>query len=108
MFFSNYPDSKVHGAIMGPTWVLPAPDGPHAGPMNFAIRVTLNQMMVQVRKYHLGGSLKAVLNSVDMTVTSSGCLAPNTAADRSSVVLSTTPGREDGFRRPGPQEDVFH
>ena len=34
-----YPDSKVHGANMGPTWVLPAPDGPHAGPMNLAIRV---------------------------------------------------------------------
>ena len=24
----TYPDSKVHGAIMGPTWVLSAPDGP--------------------------------------------------------------------------------
>ena len=24
-----YPDSKVHGANMGPTWVLSAPDGPH-------------------------------------------------------------------------------
>ena len=23
------PDSKVHGANMGPTWVLSAPDGPH-------------------------------------------------------------------------------
>ena len=32
------PDSKVHGANMGPTWVLSAPDGPHAGPMNLAIR----------------------------------------------------------------------
>ena len=32
------PDSKVHGANMGPTWVLPAPDGPHVGPMQFAIR----------------------------------------------------------------------
>ena len=37
----NTPDSKVHGANMGPTWVLSAPDGPHAGPMNFAIRDTL-------------------------------------------------------------------
>ena len=26
------PDSKVHGANMGPTWVLSAPDGPHVGP----------------------------------------------------------------------------
>ena len=32
-------DSKVHGANMGPTWVLSAPDGPHVGPMNLAIRV---------------------------------------------------------------------
>ena len=34
-----FPDSKVHGANMGPTWVLSAPDGPHVGPMNLAIRV---------------------------------------------------------------------
>ena len=32
------PDSKVHRANMGPTWVLPAPDGPHVGPINLAIR----------------------------------------------------------------------
>ena len=32
------PDSKVHGANMGPTWVLSAPDGPHVGPLNLAIR----------------------------------------------------------------------
>ena len=32
------PDSKVHGANMRPTWVLSAPDGPHVGPINLAIR----------------------------------------------------------------------
>ena len=32
-----FPDSKVHGANMGPTWVLSAPDGPYVGPMNLAI-----------------------------------------------------------------------
>ena len=32
------PDSKVHGANMGPTWVLSAPGGPHVGPMDLAIR----------------------------------------------------------------------
>ena len=32
------PDSNVHGANMGPTWVLSTPDGPHVGPMNVAIR----------------------------------------------------------------------
>ena len=31
------PDSKVHGANMGPTWVLPAPGGPHVGPINLVI-----------------------------------------------------------------------
>ena len=35
----SYPDSKVHGANMGPTWVLSAPDGPHDGFMNLAIWV---------------------------------------------------------------------
>ena len=34
------PDSKFHGANMGPTWVLSAPDGPHVGPMNLAIWVS--------------------------------------------------------------------
>ena len=32
------PDSMVHGTNMGPTWVLSAPDGPHVGPMNLAVR----------------------------------------------------------------------
>ena len=36
-----YPDSKVHGANMGPTWVLSAPDGPYVGPMNGAIKVCI-------------------------------------------------------------------
>ena len=28
----DYPDSKLHGANMGPTWVLSAPDGPMLSP----------------------------------------------------------------------------
>ena len=32
------PDSKIHGTNMGPTWVLSAPDAPHIGPVNLAIR----------------------------------------------------------------------
>ena len=32
------PDCKVLGANMGPTWGLSAPDGPHVGPTNLAIR----------------------------------------------------------------------
>ena len=37
-WYWTIPDNKVHGANMGPTWVLSAPDGPHVGPMNLAIR----------------------------------------------------------------------
>ena len=29
---------------MGPTWVLSAPDGPHVGPMNLAIRATYERL----------------------------------------------------------------
>ena len=35
--FQGNPDSKVHGAIMGPIWGRQDPGGPHVGPMNFAI-----------------------------------------------------------------------
>ena len=31
------PDSKVHGANTGPIWGRQDPNGPHVGPMNFAI-----------------------------------------------------------------------
>ena len=36
-----YPDSKVHGANMGPNWVLTATDGPRDGPMNLVVRICL-------------------------------------------------------------------
>ena len=32
-----YPDSKVHGANMGPIWGRKDPGGPHVDPMNFVI-----------------------------------------------------------------------
>ena len=31
------PDSKVHGANIGPIWGRKDPSGPNVGPMNFAI-----------------------------------------------------------------------
>ena len=31
---ANTPDSKVHGANMGPIWGRQDPGGPHVGPMN--------------------------------------------------------------------------
>ena len=47
----SFPDSKVHGANMEPTWVLSAPDGLHVGPMNLAIRVlTAERVLVAGRQ----------------------------------------------------------
>ena len=37
----HFPDSNVHGDNMGPTRVLSPSDGPHAAPMNLAIRVSI-------------------------------------------------------------------
>ena len=34
-----WPDSKVHGANMGPFWGRQDPGGPHIGPMDFIIWV---------------------------------------------------------------------
>ena len=44
------PDSTVHGANKGPTWVLSAPDGPHVGPMNIAIWGSLDVNCIQILK----------------------------------------------------------
>ena len=35
----TFPDSKIHGANMGPIWGRQNPGGPHVGPMNFVILV---------------------------------------------------------------------
>ena len=39
---NTLPDSKVHGANMGPMWGRQDPGGPHVGPMNFAIWAGMN------------------------------------------------------------------
>ena len=44
----RHPDSKVHGANMGPTWVLAAPDGPHVGPMNLAMRAYMAECDIRI------------------------------------------------------------
>ena len=49
------PDSIALEANMGPTWVLSAPDGPHVGPMNPAIRdgmETLSTLLNSLRGIH--------------------------------------------------------
>ena len=40
----HVPDSKVHGANIGPIWGRQDPGGPHVGPMNFVIWGTLSSV----------------------------------------------------------------
>ena len=53
---NNTPGSKVHGANMGSIWVLPAPDGPHVGPINLAIRDSIGWTYTIHANYHSCGS----------------------------------------------------
>ena len=63
---SNYcPDSKVHGVNMGPTWVLSAPDGPHVGPMNLAIRVVACHRMPALDGGHSSEINARIYRTVD-------------------------------------------
>ena len=44
LFWMNkFPDSKVHGAKMGPSWGRQNPGGPHVGPIYFACFGLLNK-----------------------------------------------------------------
>ena len=46
----GHPDSKVHGANMGPIWGRQDPGGFHVGPMNFAIWATCHDNSVLYKK----------------------------------------------------------
>ena len=52
----TFPDSKVHAANMGPIWVLSAPDGPHVGPMNLALRVYIKTSAILLLLYRYLGA----------------------------------------------------
>ena len=61
-----FPDSKVHGANMGPIWGRQDPGGPHFGPMNFALWVVL---LLQYDDVAI--SLKTVLSLAEGIATAS-------------------------------------
>ena len=59
-----YPNNKVHGANMGPTWILLAPDGPHVGLMNLVIKVIIPvnlDLGYHIGQYRPRGSTVGVL-----------------------------------------------
>ena len=46
------PESKIHGANMGPTWVLLAPDEPQVGPMNLDALLSRKSRHQSSKFYH--------------------------------------------------------
>ena len=63
----NIPGSNVHGAHMGPTWVLSALDGPHVGPMTIAISDALcckDKIFDKINKSLGEGGVEAVLKNI--------------------------------------------
>ena len=60
------PDSTVHGANLGHTRVLSAPNGPHVGPMNHAIRVLLSNIRdhYQQAKHHCSDNISATASQI--------------------------------------------
>ena len=46
-WLGGIPDSKVHGANMGPIWGRQDPGGPHVGPMIFSIWAAKNHFLNQ-------------------------------------------------------------
>ena len=65
------PDSKVHGANMGPIWVQQDPGGPHVGPMNFSIWDVFQTKAVNVLFWktncHLYSTLIILLHKAHLT-----------------------------------------
>ena len=51
------PNSKVHGANMGPIWGLQDPGRPHVGPMNFTISDNMWRNQIQIQSCCLTGLL---------------------------------------------------
>ena len=51
MLSHGYPDSKVHGADIGPTWGRRDPGGPHVGHVNLVILV-LYELRAQSSQRH--------------------------------------------------------
>ena len=58
----GYPDSKVHGANMGPIWGRQDPDGSHVGPMNFVIWVQTPVMFESTHHYFYQEPIKCPIS----------------------------------------------
>ena len=60
----DYPDSKVHGANMGPIWGWQDPVGPHVGPINLVIWVGVVDTLQEALSIHSADQMSMYLTSV--------------------------------------------
>ena len=69
------PDSKVHGANMGPTWGRQDPGGPHVVPMNLAIWDVLQEYW---ESFFINFDLtKRIVNEIDVIIDISAWTSQN-------------------------------
>ena len=66
----HFPDSKVHGPIMGPTWGRQDPGGPHVGPMNLAIWFVPRWLSCKVLS-HITRSIFSKIFTIDTLISPS-------------------------------------
>ena len=62
------PDSKAHGANMGPIWGRQAPGGPHVDPMNLAIWAVSQTFHPMVMQSEIAALIQAVGNLLTMYI----------------------------------------
>ena len=61
-----FPDGKVHGANMGPTWGRQDPGGPHIGPMNLASWVVMKNPDIVYYYFSMYKYLELILHEKSM------------------------------------------
>ena len=68
-FSLNHPDNKVHGANIWPNWVLSAPDGPHVGAVNLAIRGGRTTFICACKLSHHDWHIATIWNHTGLLLT---------------------------------------
>ena len=75
------PDSKVHGAKMGPSWGLSAPGGPNVGPINLVIRaLTVNYLHISWNVQYIDITVTSIAYTLHIAAIETHATAPNYCA----------------------------
>ena len=66
LFLYEYPDNKIHGTNMGPTWGRQDPGGPHFGHINLAIWVYIPYQNNEINGYSQNANVHVYIVLNDM------------------------------------------